>query len=325
MCSNRNNNRRHPIGHYVVEVDGVMVDRRRVADPVLRAAGLPKPTIPAEQPTKAAAPLPLAGAALPAEADAIALAAIAPAPVANEPRTYLAIPAFDATATIAAQRRAALGMAARANREAIKADRASRKKQFKQVRKLRSHKAAREAAAALPVLPVVARSDVEGLTAAKQLTAQLAPRQLFNQESLMNKCRQYGNNPRAHELVKANIWRNSTMMASVDLRDNEVASYDGKPVRRGAIYEPETALNCTKVNLQFWVEMAGCAGRAIDEFRRVAEYCPRLQSLRVEVIGESNHQAAREVAQALLADFESGESGFSRRLAVEWDASEYHD
>jgi len=347
MCSNKNNNRVHQLSHYVVEVNGVMVDRRSVA-------GLPKPTttVPAEQPVKAAAPLagtalpakaaavapapiapastkadapfPLAGAVVPAEAAAIALAAIAPAPIADRPRTYDPIPAFDARPTIAAQRRAILGQAARENKAAIKADRAVRRRRLHQVRKLRSYKAARETGAALALLPRVARSDAEGLAAAKQLTAALAPRQIFSQESLMNKCRQFGHNPRAYDLVKANIWRHSTMMTTVDLRDDEARSYDGNPLRRGAIYEPETALSCRKLNLQIYVEMASCAKRAIDEFRRIADYCPRLQSMRVECIGE-NLQAAREVAQALVADFESGESGFADELVIEWDASEYVD
>ena len=323
MCSNKNNNRTRDLSWYVTEVDGKMVDRSRVTDPVLRVAGMPQPILPAEQPTVAADPLPLAGDALPADAAATELAQT---PLADKPREYKPIPAFNAGPTIQAQReahRAPLKQQGRANKEAIKADRATRKAHKKQVRKLRSYKAVKENGAVLPQLPQVARSNAEGLTAAKQLTAQQAPRQIFSQESLEKKCRQYGHNPRAHDLVKANIWRNSTMVAEVDLRDDEERSYDGNTIRRGAIYEPETAENCAKVDLKIWVEMASNRGRALWEFRRVARYCPRLRSLRVEVVGENNIQAAREIAQSLLADVESGEAGFRDRVRMQFVASLY--
>lgn len=319
MCSNKNNNRTHGLDYYVATINGVKVDRRRVTDPVLRVAGMPKRITPAEQPTVAADPLPLAGNALPINAAAIPLA---PIRLADKPREHLPIPAFNARPTIEAHREAHKQQG-RANKEAIKADRATRKAHKQQVRKLRSHKATKENAAVLPQLPQVSRSNAEGLTAAKELTAQQAPRQIFSQESLEKKCRQYGHNPRAHDLVKANIWRNSTMVAEVDLRDDEERSYDGNTIRRGAIYEPETAENCAKVDLKIWVEMASNRGRALWEFRRVARYCPRLRSLRVEVVGENNLQAAREIAQILIADYESGEAGFARHVTMEFDASFY--
>jgi hypothetical protein len=317
MCSNKNNNRTRALGYYVVVVNGVPVDRRRVSDPVLKVAGMPKPIVPGEQSTVAAAPL--AGVALPADAATNALAQI---PTVDRPRVYLPIPAFNAGPTIAAQR-AALKQLARTHREAIKADRALRKQHHKQIRKLRSHKAATENAAALPNLPQVARSNAEGLTAARELTPQQAPAQIFNQESLANKCRQYGHNPLAHALVKANIWAHSTMMTVVDLRDDEERSYDGNTIRRGAIYEPETALNCEKVNLQIWVEMASNWQRALIEFRRVAQYCPMLRSFRVEVIGENNEQAAHEIARILEDDYVRGTSGFRDHVVMEFDASGY--
>jgi hypothetical protein len=317
MCSNKNNNRTHALGYYVVEVDGVWVDRRRVNDPALKAAGMPKPIIPAEQPTVAAAPL--AGATLLADA---ATNASAPTPAVDRPRVYLPIPAFNPGPTIAAQR-AALKQVARAHREAIKADRALRKQHHKQIRKLRSYKAAEENAAALPQLPQVTRSNTEGLTAARELTAQQAPAQIFSQDSLVNKCRQYGHNPLAHALVKANIWAHSTMMTVVDLRDDEERSNDGNVIRRGAVYEPETALYCENVNLQIWAEMTGNWQRALMEFRRVAEYCPMLRKFRVEVVGENNVQAAHNIAQILIADYQSGTSGFDREVVMEFDASGY--
>lgn len=323
MCSNKNNNRTRALGWYVTEVDGKMVDRRRITDPVLRVAGMPQPILPAEQPTVAADPLPLAGDALPDDAAAIELAQT---PLADKSREYKPIPAFNAGPTIEAQRearRAPLKQQGRANREAIKADRATRKAHKKQVRKLRSYKAAKENAAVLPQLPQVARSNAEGLTAAKQLTAQQAPRQIFSQGSLMNKCRQYGHNPRAHDLVKANIWRNSIMMTDVDLRDDEERSYDGNTIRRGAIYEPETSEHCAKINLTIYVEMTGNQDRALWELRRIARHCPSLRKLRVEVVGENNLQAAREVAQILLADVESGEAGFRDRVRMQFVASLY--
>ncbi|GAB7330565.1 hypothetical protein MBLNU13_g02152t1 [Cladosporium sp. NU13] len=323
MCSNKNNNRTHCLGYYVTEVNGKMVDRRTVTDPVLRVAGMPARIIPAEQPADAADLLPLAGDVLPADAAAIELAQI---PLADKPREYKPIPAFNAGPTFEALREAwgaALKKQARANREAIETDRASRIAHKKQVRKLRSYKAAKENAAVLPQLPQVARSNAEGLTAAKQLTAQQAPRQIFSQESLINKCRQCGHNPLAHDLVKVNIWRHSRMVTEVDLRDDKARSYDGNTIRRGAIYEPETADNCAKVDLRIWVEMASNRGRALWEFRRVARYCPRLRSLRVEVVGENNLQVARDIAQILIADYESGEAGFGRRVRMEFDASLY--
>lgn len=323
MCSNKNNNRTHGLGYYVTEVNGKMVDRRTVTDPVLRVAGMPARIIPAEQPADAADLLPLAGDVLPADAAAIELAQI---PLADKPREYKPVPAFNAGPTFEAlreARRAALKQQARANKEAIETDRASRKAHKKQVRKLRSYKAAKENAAVLPQLPQVARSNPEGLTAAKQLTAQQAPRQIFSQESLINKCRQYGHNSLAHDLVKVNIWRHSRMVTEVDLRDDKARSYDGNTIRRGAIYEPETADNCAKVDLRIWVEMASNRGRALWEFRRVARYCPRLRSLRVEVVGENNLQVARDIAQILIADYESGEAGFGRRVRMEFDASLY--
>lgn len=43
MCSNSNNNRRHHISYYVVAINGRMVDRRRVTNPALRTAGMPRP------------------------------------------------------------------------------------------------------------------------------------------------------------------------------------------------------------------------------------------------------------------------------------------
>lgn len=343
MCSNKNNNRTHALPYYVVEVDGVMVDRRTVTDPVRRVEGMPARIIPAEQPTVAAT-APLAGAAEPADAVASPLAhislpdatlagvahpanaatnALAQIPLADRPRLRLPIPVFNAGPTIEANRAAHRQQGLR-HRAAIKADRAVRKAHHKQVRKLRSYKAAKENAAALPQLPQVARSNADGLTAARQLTAQQAPAQIFSQESLVNKCRQYGHNPLAHALVKANIWRNSTMMASVDLRDDKERSYDGNTIRRGAIYEPETALNCTKVTLQIWAEMTSNHARALNEFRRVAEYCPELRSLRVENFGERNRQAARNIAQVLRADLESGESGFGDQVTVDFVASGYY-
>jgi hypothetical protein len=323
MCSNKNNNRTRALGYYVTEIDGKMVDRSRVTDPVLRVAGMPQPILPAEQPTIAVDPLPLTGDAMPADAAAIEAAQI---PLADKPREYQPIPAFNAGPTIQAQReahRAPLKQQDRANKEAVKADRATRKAHKKQVRKLRSYKTAKENAAVLPQLPQVARSNAEGLTAAKQLTAQQAPRQIFSQESLMNKCRQYGYNPRAHDLVKANIWRNSIMMTDVDLRDDEERSYDGNTIRRGAIYEPETGEHCAKINLRIFVEMAGNQDRALWELRRIARYCPHLRKLRVEVVGENNLQVAREIAQILLAECESGEAGFRDRVRMQFVASLY--
>lgn len=343
MCSNKNNNRTHGLGYYVVEVDGVMVDRRTVTDPVKRVEGMPARIIPAGQPTVAAT-APLAGAAEPADAAAITLAhislpagplagvahlanaatnALAQIPLADRPRLHLPIPVFNAGPTIEANR-AAHRKQASAHREAIKADRAARKAHHKQVRKLRSYKAAKENAAALPQIPQVARSNADGLTAARQLTTQQAPAQIFSQESLVNKCRQYGHNPLAHDLVKANIWRNSTMMTTVDLRDDKSRSYDGNTIRRGAIYEPETALNCAKVTLQIWAEMTSNHQRALTEFRRVAAYCPELRSLRVEVFGENHAQAARNIAQVLFADLESGESGFRDQVTVDFAATGYY-
>lgn len=316
MCSNKNNNRRRHLSQYVAEVDGVLVDRTRVTDPVLRVAGMPKPV---GQPAVATVPLPLAGADLPADAAAIALARI---PLPDGPRVRLPIPAFDARPTIAA-RSAVLRDVARANTEAIKANRFLRKQHIKQVRKLRSYKAAREIAAHLPQLPQVARSDAEGLTAARVLTPQQAPALIHSQESLDNKCRQYGNNPLAHGLVKANIWRYSTMATVVDLRDDEARSYDGATLRRGAIYEPETALNCASVRLQLYVEMSGNQERALREFRRVARYCPRIRALMVEVIGENNLRAAQEIAQILRDDVEAGLSGFAYDVDVEVAAELY--
>lgn len=323
MCSNKNNNRTRDLSWYVTKVGDKMVDRRKVTDPVLRVAGMPQPILPAEQPTVAAEPLPLAGGAVPADAAAIESAQIS---LADKPREYKPIPAFNAGPTIEAHREArsaALKQQGRANREAKKADRASRRVHKKQVRKLRSYKAAKENAAVLPRLPQVARSNAEGLTAAKQLTAQQAPRQIFSQESLMNKCRQYGHNPRAHDLVKANIWRNSIMMTEIDLRDDEERSYDGHTIRRGAIYEPETGEHCAKIDLKIWVEMTGNQERALWELRRVARYCPHLRSLRVEIVGENDIQAAREIAQVLLADVESGEAGFRDRVRMQFGASLY--
>jgi hypothetical protein len=317
MCSNKNNNRTRHLSHYVVVVNGVPVDRRRVNDPVLKVAGMPKPVTLGEQPTVAAARL--TGAALPAGA---ATNALAPISAINRPRVYLPIPAFNPGPTIAAQR-AALKQLARAHREAIRADRALRKQHHKQIRKLRSYKAAAENVAALFNLPQVARSNAEGLTAARELTPQQAPAQIFSQESLANKCRQYGHNPLAHALVKANIWTHSTMMTVVDLRDDEERSYDGNIIRRGAIYEPETALNCEKVNLQIWVEMTSNWQRALVEFRRVAQYCPMLRSFRVEVIGENNEQAAQDIMRILEADYVRGTSGFRDHVVMEFDASGY--
>jgi hypothetical protein len=325
MCSNKNNNRTRHISHYVVEQDGVMVDRTRVTDPVLRVAGMPKPV---GQPTVAVAavaapaPAPLAGAVLSANAAPIALAHI---PLANGQREYPPIPAFNARPTIASARRAVLRKIVQNNTEARRANRVLHKQHIKQVRKLRSHAAAKDNAAVLPQLPLVARSDVEGLTAAKLLTAEQAPALIHNQESLMNKCRQYGNNPRVHQLVKANIWQHSTMAAVVDLRDDEERSYDGNTIRRGAIYEPETALHCAKVRLELFVELAGNSERALDEFRRVARYCPYLRALKVEVIGENDLPVAQEIATLLQMDFVEGTSGFRQDVAIDFAASLYED
>jgi hypothetical protein len=318
MCSNKNNNRRHYTTHCVVEQGRCIIDdRTRITDPALRVAGMP---LPAGQTVVAVPVAVAAGAVLSADAAAIALA---PIPVLNRPRVYPPIPAFDARPTIAAARRAAFGQIGRANTEAIAANRVLRKQHIKQVRKLRSYKIAKENVARLPQLPLVARSDVEGLTAAKLLTAQQAPALIHSHESLENKCRQYGNNPLAHQLVRANIWQHSTMVAVVDLRDDEERSYDGNTLRRGAIYEPETALSCAKVNLQIYCEVTGNKERALREFRRVARFCPSIQALNVEVIGENNLPAAQEVARVLQAEFEAGSSGFAGDVAIDFAATLY--
>ena len=306
MCSNKNNNRRYALSYYVAEVDGVMVDRSRIADPVLRIAGMPEPI-------NSSNPI-----IVDSTQHSVDVTATTQALPLNRPATYLPIPTFDATATIAA-RRSFLKNHFKANAEALKADRALHRQHNKQVRKLRSHKRTQQGVR----LPAVARSDIEGLAAAKMLTAAQAPAQIHNQSSLENKCRQYGRNPIAHHLVKTNVYAHSTMMTVVDLRDDHERAYNGQTIRRGAIYEPETGLNATKVNLQIYVEMSGNRQRAIREFRRVARSCPNVQSLHVEVIGEDSIGPAREVKKALQQDLNDKLSGFASTVAIDFSVSRY--
>jgi hypothetical protein len=261
------------------------------------------------------APMPVAGPVAQAPLPVAVAAALA-----AEPRLCLPIPAFNAGPTIGALK-ASFKKLAKDNAAAIKAGRIARRQRAKQLRKLRSYK--RETVS-LPQLPRVARSDAEGLTAALALTPALAPRQVFSHEGVMNKCRQYGNNPRAHELVKANIWAHSTMMSTIDLRDDETRSFNGNALRSGAIFEPEHGLEATDVILLLWVEMAGNKKRALREFTRVARCCPKLRSLHVHVVGENSRPLARHVKGVLKRHFNSGFSEYSRLangVAVTWETS----
>jgi hypothetical protein len=263
------------------------------------------------------APMPVAAP----QAQAPLPVAVAVASAAG-PRVYLPIPAWNAEPTIGALK-ASFRKLANDNKAAIKACRAARRQRVKQLRKLRSHK---QETPALPQLPQVARSDAEGLTAAQQLTPALAPAQVFTHEGIMNKCRQYGNNPRAHELVKANICAHSTIMSSIDLRDDEACSFNGNALRRGAIFEPEIGLEATHVSLQLYVEVAGNTKRALREFGRVARCCPRMRSLHVEVIGEDSHEVARKVQGVLKRHLEARRSRvkkLSADVAATWATSVY--
>lgn len=212
---------------------------------------------------------------------------------------------------------------AKANSDARKADRIVGRQALKQVRKLRSSRAARRAALLLPRLPKVARSNADGLVAAQLLTAQHAPALIHNHQSIVNKCRQYGANPIAHGLVKANICQHSTMMTTVDLRDDARRFPNGETFRLGAIWEPETALSATKVNLQIYVEMVGNQKRALREFHRVARYCPNVEEVFVKVIGEDSRAVAREIVKVLQQDVVTGQSGFAFPVKVNFVTSLY--
>lgn len=97
--------------------------------------------------------------------------------------------------------------------------------------------------AATTKLPALNRGDEEGLAAALLMTARQTPRDIHGVRSLGKICRQYGNDPLAHQYVKRNIWEHSTMVVKVDLRDRE-ESIDGNALMSGPLRDADTALNC---------------------------------------------------------------------------------
>jgi hypothetical protein len=164
-------------------------------------------------------------------------------------------------------------------------------------------RARKSAARAIELLSRVTREDFEGLAAAQQLTPRQAPAQVFSAEALVAKCYEYGANPTAHRLVKGNIMAHSTMMTVVDLRDDKVRAPNGETICRGAIYAPRLGRRAEKISLLLYVEYSGNQRRALEELRRVARLCPNLRELGVEVAGENNLAAAKEVVRVLEEDF----------------------
>lgn len=209
------------------------------------------------------------------------------------------------------------------NMIAKKADHQLRRDRDRYLRKLRGHKAAHKAkkaarkakkaaaaaAAAAPnkAIPnplVSSYSDAEGLMRARQLLPQDAPRQIFSADSLEARCRWYGYDPRTHELVKDNAFKNSTFMTTIDLRDEPFTNPDGEMIRRGAVWDANEVPNqvlyrALHVNVQIWAEMVGNIFRAKDQLEDLVNDCRRIASLHVEVIGSGSKHVAQEIVDWL--------------------------
>jgi hypothetical protein len=137
-------------------------------------------------------------------------------------------------------------------------------------------------------LPTFNREDKEGLAAAIQMTDRQTPREIHNLRSLNNTCRLYGNDPTAHQHVKASIWRHSTMVTTIDLRDDPLFP-DGEARVRGAIFrDAETALNTCRIRLTIWVEISGNSERSVEFLEEIIDMCPQLQRLDVDITSESS-------------------------------------
>lgn len=194
------------------------------------------------------------------------------------------------------------------NMIAKKADHQLRRGRDRYLRKLRGHKAAHKAKKAATTIPtkaipgplVPSYSDAEGLRRAKELLPRDAPRQIFSADSLEARCRWYGYNPKAHNLVKENVLKHSTFMTTIDLRDDRFNNPDGKTIKRGAIYDDADIMDEVRhVNVQIWAEMAGNYRRSKKEVRNIANKCRRLQSMHIEIIGSDSRAVAREIADKL--------------------------
>lgn len=284
MCSGPNNNRTRALSYYVVEQDGKMVDRRQVTNPKVKTTGMPKPVSHSQQ----RAATNHAGATHHTHHTRVA------SPVVQRPASK----ARPTTTANQPRRSSALKKISKELVAAIKADRALHRLHRHQVRKLRSTKAAKQEALKQPILPAFARSDAEGYFAAQWLKPQHAPAKVHYHSSLENLCLQYGNNPLAHELVKANAYKHSTFMAVVDLR-KDPSNPRGSTIRRGAVYEPESGLNATKINIQIYLAKKLHTSQARKELRRIVQHCAELRELNVEIIGENNLAVAREIGNEL--------------------------
>jgi hypothetical protein len=151
----------------------------------------------------------------------------------------------------------------------------------------------------VPKLPALNRGDQEGLAAAIQMTARQTPPEIHNLRSLRNTCHLYGNDPLAHQYVKDNIWKHSTMVTTVDLRDSPRFP-DGEARIGGAIFrDAETALNTRRIRLTIWVEIPGNRQRAVEILEEILDMCPQLQRLDVDVTSESGLDVSLEVMDAV--------------------------
>jgi hypothetical protein len=144
-------------------------------------------------------------------------------------------------------------------------------------------------------LPALNRRDEEGLATARQMTASQTPSEIHNLRSLRNICRQYGNDPRAHQLVRANIWRHSTMVTTADLRDDRRYP-NGEARIGGAIFRDAlTALKTRRVRLTIWVEIPGNYQRAVWILKEILDLCPLLERLDVDFTAERDLGLSRAV------------------------------
>ena len=289
MCSNSANNRRHHLSYYVVNINGVNVDRRRVTDPAVKYRDMPKQLAVAGRAKRATLPVP--------ERRPIAIipARAGPSAEARANRTFDPVPTFDPRATLKAN----LANQSRLNVDAKRADRLLRRQHQKQIRKLRSFRQAKQAEQLTVNLPVLARSDSQGLAAAYLLRPQDAPKKVFSFQGLQSHCSWFGPNPRAHEMVKQNAYKNSVFATTIDLRDDPQRSPNGNTIRRGAIYDSaEAADNARFVSVQIYVEIFSNRLRAQERLRWILEACPNLQRLDVEIIGSDSLSLARQTVEA---------------------------
>lgn len=338
MCSNRANNRTRHLSYYVTQVNGRNVDRRRIADPFRRAAGMPRMLRPADQPlgyvaneaqiqqdNAAGDELLIKDAIFAMNRDGVfdTIAHFVGDGIVNdrpEPTNFVdekfdltddedtGAPVADRVAIYAtipafnptATHKELAAREAERNRDAIKADREARRAHRHQIKKLRSNKSAKQDDQNMVNVLKLERDNAEGLAAAHALLLTNVPKKVFNFKGFKSYCSWYGHNPLAHELVKQKCYDNSTFVTVIDLRDDKERSPNGETIRRGAIYEDGQVKACaTKVSVEIFTEVFGNVERSIKELERITRFCPSLRSLDIEILGSNDLHLAEQILESV--------------------------